>query len=89
MDIVYSVGGDGYESALFARRDDAENVAQIRKALNNSKTWGQFRANIPDGEWEENVADCFDDVPPDEEPFSADDVPGYEDGDYPRWLKQA
>lgn len=88
MDIVYRVGGDGYQGALFARRDDAERVAQIRIALDNSKTWGQFRASLPVGEWEENLADCFEDVPADAEAFSADDVPGYADGDYPQWLMQ-
>ena len=89
IDIVYRVGGDGYEGVLFALRGDAENLAQTRKALANSKTWGEFRANLPFGEWEQNLAERFDDVPPDDEPFSADEVPGYADGDYPRWLMQA
>lgn len=89
MDIVYRIGGDGYDGVLFARREEAENVAAIREALANSKTWGEFRANIPFGEWEANLADCFEDTPPDDEPFSAEEVPGYVDGDYPRWLMQA
>ena len=88
MSIVYRVGGDGYGGVLFAARDAAERVAQIRKALYNSKTWGQFRANLPDGEWEENLEFRFEEAPGDGEPFTADSVPGHADGDYPEWLMQ-
>lgn len=90
MDIVYRVGGDGYQGVLFARRNDAERVAQIRKALRNSKTWGEFLANLPLGEWEENLQDRFESgaAPSDDEPFTADSVPGHADGDYPQWLAQ-
>jgi len=88
MEILYRVGGDGYEGVLFARRKDAEDVAQIRKALENSKTWGEFRTNLPSGEWEQNLELCFADFPADDKAFDTDDVPGYGDGDYPQWLKQ-
>jgi len=87
MDIVYRVGSDGFDSALFADRDTAEYVAQIRKALYQSKTWGEFRRNLPDGEWE-NLQWSLDDVSEDE-PFKADDIPGHADGDYPKWLRQS
>jgi len=88
MEILYRVGGDGYEGVLFARKQDAEDVAQIRKALENSKTWGEFRANLPSGEWEQNLELCFVDFPADDKAFDTDDVPGYVDGDYPQWLKR-
>lgn len=90
MDIVFRVGGDGYEGVLFARREDAERVAQIREALRRSKTWGEFRANLPPGEWESNLQERFliGEEPPDDEAFTAGDVPGYADGDYPEWLMQ-
>lgn len=88
MDIVYRVGGDGFEGPLFARRQDAEDVAQIRKALHHSKTWGEFRSALPACEWENNLQDLFDEIPADDEPFTADDVPGHADGDYPQWLMQ-
>ena len=47
MDIVYRVGGDGYQCALFAQRENAERVAQAFTALRESKTWGEFRARLP------------------------------------------
>jgi len=91
MDIVYRVGGDGYEGALFAERDSAERVAQIRRALRESTTWGQFRAALPDDEWEDDLQYRFefDEDPADDEPFHGDMVPGYADGDYPEWLRQS
>lgn len=87
MGIVYRLGGDGYGGVLFAGQDDAEYVAQIRHALYKSKTWGEFPANLPEGEWEENLRDRFDEVPPDDEPFTADAVPGHADGDYPECVR--
>ena len=87
MEIVYQVRGDGV-GVTFARRSDAEYVAQIWKALDNSKTWGEFRANLPVGEWAANMAAHFEDIPLDDEPFDANAVPGYLDGDYPQWLRQ-
>lgn len=89
MNIVYRVGGDGFESVLFADRSDAEYVAQIRRALYQSKTWGEFRKNLPEGEWERTFADRLDEAPDGEEPFTADDAPGHADGDYPKWLRQS
>lgn len=89
MDIVYRVGGDGYDSVLFAQRDAAERVAQIRLALRTSSTWGEFRGNLPYGEWEETLTYCFEEDPADDAPFHRDMVPGYADGDYPEWLRQS
>lgn len=88
MDIVYRVGGDGYDCVLFAERSAAERVAEILDALRSSSTWGQFRANLPYGEWEDTLQYCFDgDGPADDAPFHRDMVPGYADGDYPEWLR--
>lgn len=88
MDIVYRVGGDGYDGALFAERSAAERVAQILTALRESSTWGEFRAKLPDGEWEDYLQYCFEgDGPADDARFHRDMVPGYIDGDYPEWLR--
>lgn len=89
MDIVYRVGGDGYDCALFAERSSAERVAQILTALRDSTTWGEFRAELPADEWEDVLQYCFeeDEVPADDAPFHRDMVPGYADGDYPEWLR--
>ena len=90
MDIVYRVGGDGFQCALFAERESAERVAQILTALRGSTTWGEFRAQLPDGEWEDVLQYCFDeDPPPDDARFHREMVPGYADGDYPEWLRSS
>lgn len=88
MDIVYRIGGDGFDGVLFAKRESAERVAKIRDALHNSKTWGEVRAKLPDGEWESTFQNNFDEVPGDDEPFGGPDcAPGFADGDYPEWLR--
>lgn len=89
MDIVYRtvVGGDGESCVLFAPRAAAEYVAQIRHALYNSKTWGEFRASLPDGEWS-NLKPQLEEEP-DDERFDPDDIPGHSEGDYPEWLRQS
>jgi hypothetical protein len=91
MDVVYEIrlGSNGRpERVVFAERTRVEHVAQIWKALVQSTTWGGFRHNLPEGEWDDNLADRFDEIPPDDEPFMADAVPGHADGDYPEWLRQ-
>jgi hypothetical protein len=89
MDIVYRlvIGGDGESCVLFAPRSAAVYVAQIRRALYNSKTWREFRANLPEGEWPRLKSQLDD--PADDEPFDPDDIPGHADGDYPEWLRQS
>jgi hypothetical protein len=87
MDIVFRVGGEGFECALFAELSKAERVAQIKRALSESKTWGEFRRGLPDGEWEDLPIE-WDEEPPDDYLFSADVIPGYSDGDYPEWLQK-
>lgn len=89
MDIVYRVGGDGYQCALFAKRANAERVAQAFTALRESKTWGEFRARLPFGEWERELEYRFEEVPADDAPFHRDMVPGYAQGDYPEWLRKS
>ena len=88
MDIVYKEIDIAPDSVTFARRSDAEEVAQIWVALETAKTWGEFRAMLPEGEWEENLEDYFEEGPPDDKPFDSDAVPGHPDGDYPQWLRQ-
>jgi hypothetical protein len=57
-----------------------------------SKTWGDLRRNLPDGEWEDSFQVYFEDreeeIPADDELFDAEDAPGYAEGDYPAWLAQ-
>jgi hypothetical protein len=80
MDIVYRVDR---EEVVFADRG---------RALEESKTWGELRRNLPDGEWEDHFQPFFDEyeeeVPGDDELFDSADAPGHGDGDYPAWLAQ-
>lgn len=90
LDIVYRVGGEGFVGVLFADRESAEHVAQIRSALSNSKTWGELRARLPKGEWDNHFAPDFEDYEGSyDDPFGWDDAPGAADGDYPMWLLQS
>ena len=87
---MYRVGGDGFEGVLFAERDEAEYIAAIRAAMRESKTWGEFRAKLPDGEWENYFQEYFEGSGTTyEQSFSHDCAPGAADGDYPKWLLQA
>jgi hypothetical protein len=95
MDIVYrpGMGSNRWDSVVFAERSRAERVAQIRAALENSATWGEFRRALPEGEWEDRFQDYYDDAaeqpPADDVAFViADAAPEYFDGDYPEWLRQ-
>ena len=94
MDFVYRIieGSYGPANVVFAARGRAEYVAHIWKALQESKTWGELRRNLPEGEWEDYFQPHFDDreeeVPADDYLFGSGDAPGQEDGDYPAWLAQ-
>ena len=95
VDIVYrpEMGSNGKDSVVFAERRRAERVAQIRAALENSATWGEFRRALPECEWEDRFQSYYDDAeeqpPADDKPFViADAAPEYFDGDYPEWLRQ-
>ena len=77
------------ETATFAPRELAEWVDQIHYALDQSKTWGQFRKLMPPDEYERFMKETFDE---DDEPrpsararFDAS-MTGVESGDYPPWL---
>ena len=80
---------------------DALHEEAIIGALDEAKTYGEFRRLLPEGEWE-NVLDrlrtpeAWEDA--DEAwylaedfdwntPFDASDVAGYYDGDYPAWAQ--
>ncbi len=90
MQIVYwfAYGSNGEDCVVFAPRERAEYVAQIYAALRDSDTWGQFKRNLPEGEWDGYFQAVFDEPPDDDQAFEADDVPGHADGDYPPWLAQ-
>lgn len=77
---------------VFARPERAMEISQIHCAIARSRTWGEFRAAMPEDDFELIAAQLFDlddlDRPSDNEPFDAVAVPGYVDGDYPPWLQK-
>ncbi len=89
-EVVYA---DYKGELIFLPEELALELAQIRAALDTSKTWGEFRANVPAHVYEEIMVGMKDDEDPEalpqpENAFDANDIPGYEDGDWPVWPLQ-
>ena len=89
----------GHDPALvFAPPDVAVEVDRIHRAIEQSKTWGEFRQRMPTRAYTELYAGRFSDdpevlaedpdlaTPADGAPFSSSEVPGYCEGDYPLWI---
>jgi hypothetical protein len=88
-------GGVVVDSVERALRDEA-----VHGALSEAQTWGDFRRMLPLGEWthiedllrEGHTSDEDDSDPPFWErpnsPFDPSVIPGFSDGDYPRWAQQ-
>ncbi len=90
MELVY---GNRHGELIFIPKDLAEDLATLHFALETSKTWGEFKANVPDRMYEEVIALVRDDenpelLPQPEETFDSDSIPGYADGDWPLWPRQ-
>ncbi len=88
--LVYrTVGHNG--GLVFASESRAKYVARLHQALRTSRTWAQFRAAVPPGEYSAIIR-SFDDFgeprPRSTDSFSAESVPGWSDGDYPPWLQK-
>ena len=78
---------------VFASPERARFIDQIHQAINQSKTWGEFRATMPEEEYRvlyNRIVEDWgvEDAPSEDDEFSSDSVPGYTDGDYPSWLQQ-
>lgn len=83
---------------VFAPPEIAEENDRIYRAITESQTWGEFRRRMPPQEYVALSADRFSTDPAeiaedpdaahpaDEEEFSSECVPGFCDGDYPRWI---
>jgi len=89
----------GHEPALvFAPPEVAEEIDCIHGAITESNTWGEFRGRMPPQEYAALYAESFSTDPEvvaedpeaahpaDDAEFSSEDVPGFCDGDYPRWI---
>jgi len=72
-------------------REEAEALVAIRMAIAAARTWGDFKARIPPGAWDDLVElyeESDEELPEVDAPFDADDFLGYADGDYPAWPAQ-
>jgi hypothetical protein len=70
---------------------EARRLASLRVAIRECGTWGEFVGEIAgDPKTLDDLKDRLGgEVPDDDEPFRADDFPGYGDGDWPTWPAQA
>jgi hypothetical protein len=81
---------------VFASPVVVDGNANLRKALEESRTWGEFRRAIPASEFKEiktgmrerneYTAAEVRAIVADDQPFDAGTVPGVEDGEYPRLI---
>ena len=85
-DLVYRRILHKPDTVIIATRERAFHVHQITQAMQQAKTWDEFAAMLPAGEWDRLVA-LFEEVPEPSEPFSAEALPGFSAGDYPPWLQ--
>ena len=76
---------------VFAEPERAEFVASLHRAIEKSRTWGQFRKAVPAAEYSDIVRRSFDDMgeprPRSSDPFHGEQIAGWSDGDYPPWLQ--
>lgn len=76
---------------VFAEPKSAERISRIRNAM-DAKTWGELKAMLTPGEYDEIVSRVlYEEEEPEpkiSDPFDFESVPGYCDGDYPDWLQQ-
>jgi hypothetical protein len=77
---------------VFAPDYVALYVADLHRALDKARTWGEFRSMMPRAEYSRVMRSCFDEEgerrPKSTDPFSAEEVAGWSDGDYPEWVQQ-
>jgi hypothetical protein len=76
---------------VFIPEDRARELRDLREGLWEAKTWGQLRSRISQRRWEEVVTLSRredEQSPKDEDPFDADQIGGYADGDWPEWPAQ-
>jgi hypothetical protein len=75
-------------SLVFTSFDRAIEVDRLHRAIESSKTWGEFGQKIGPKEYKRvrRALRQIDERPADDDAFSSECVPGFCDGDYPPWL---
>jgi hypothetical protein len=89
-DLVYGQS-DFAGGLVFVPRTKAKELASLVTAARESKTWGEFRARIPEACWDEireNIADPGDPEPEENAEFDPNEIPGWEEYDWPGWPAQ-
>ena len=85
-DVTWGVISD-QEQAVFGLTPLVADLGVLRTAIRDAATWGEFRRVITPERVQE-IADMLEELPPDEQPFDANEIYGYGDGDWPEWLHQ-
>jgi hypothetical protein len=76
---------------VFAPEELALGNAKLHRALGRARTWGEFRAMVPPAEYSaivQSFDNCGERRPKSSDRFSAEQIDGWSDGDYPEWLQQ-
>ena len=87
-DVVYGELGD---ALVLIPRDRAEELANVRRAVQGSTTWGELWSRLSE-ERRAQIAEAFGDeeeVPAHDVTLDDVRVPGWDDGDWPEWPAQA
>ena len=72
------------EGLVFASAERAKFIDQIHRAFIHSKTWGELRKALPEGEYR-NFEEMWE--PGDHTDDEEDDFKDFLDGSYPAWLQ--
>lgn len=86
--LVYGVVAD---MLVLLPKSTADYLVATLRAIQNSRTWGEFKKNAPAEAYQEVVEileENAEEEPPAKEPFDSDDILDYTDGDWPEWPAQ-
>jgi hypothetical protein len=72
---------------VFAPPEIALKTHQIHEAISKAATWGQFKEMMPKDEYRKIIG-LMGERPRPSAAFDSDVVPGFCEGDYPKWLQQ-
>ncbi len=74
------------DSLVIIPRAEAQRLAALNNALENSETWGAFLDAVSaDDVTLDELAHKFDELPAKDVPFDPEDIHGFSDGDWPAW----
>jgi len=90
--LMYKIDQNSGEDIIYATPERAVFHSRVRHALEESRTWADFRRAMPRKEYSRLLRELFDknDVPRPGglDAFDMDQIPGTDDASYPGWLLQ-